>query len=598
MKKILLLLIPAFILTLFILTLLALPLQANPFSNLPSNHWSYNAVNQVASSGIMKNYSNGMFNDNSSVSRYQMATIITNLLKLSNKKGASPRAQKMLKKLAEEFCPELELLGAEEIVHNFNKNSSSQIISCMPDYNIFSGDSAADTLTSGGSDSGGSAKPIKVTQCEDNKISLPDKNDTLKFGGSLMIRPEFASVGRPAAAPGQDSKSVTWYAVRLNVTKKIDKADLYAEIHQYGYWGEREDNNPYSLGTMTSVNANGTNSGFKEFWAKLYFNDEKKHSLTLGRQGFRFDMPMHMALCDWRGPGRTFDAILYENKINKDLDWNLFYSKVNQDENWYGSTLIAGVPAPEQDSDFMGLNIHWNKIKNNRLSLVYYEKTTDDLGDVNTNLKDKTQTTGLDWKGNKNNYKYRLHYARQDGYNVNALGAKTDYDGNMLELQLAYQLNNKNELGLNYVRFSGDDAGPDNTAYQPVFPACHAYLGYADQFLLSNIKDLSFSFKHKATDTLSWSLDFHQFTLDKISSAPAYYGYGMPAYARPAHGAANTEDDLGFEWDLTASYKFSKNISFKLGHSKFTSGDYFTDPQQGGYGFDANWTFISSDITF
>lgn len=556
---------------------------ANPFSNLSKSHWAYKSVNKIVSSGLMENYKNGMFTDNMTITRYQMATIVKNLLSISITKGCSESSKTTLKKLAEEFCPELELLGSESIIAKFNADSDNKIIKCIPDYTCFSSAKSSSN---------------EVGQCRETPIAKISEKSDVKFGGGLMIRPEFTSVGRPATNPGEDSKSVTWYAIRLNALKKLDRVDLFAEIHQYGYFGEREDANPYTLGTMTNNNSNGTNTGFKAFWAKLYLDKENKQTLTIGRQGFRFDLPMHTALCDWRGPGRRFDGILYENKINKDFDLNLFYSKVNQDENWYDKLVVAGIALPEQDADYMGFHLHWNKIINNKFTLLYYEKTMDDLGDININTKSKTKTLGLDWYGKKNNYKYRLHYADQGGYSLNNTLAKTDYNGNMLLLELSYKIAAKNELGVQYTRYSGDDNGTDNTAFQPLFPACHKYLGYADQFLMSNIKDVSFSLKHKATSSLNLEIDFHKFTLDKVSSAPAYYGYGMPTYSRPAHGVANNEDDLGFEWDLTASYKYSKNVTLKFGHSKFSSGDYFTDPQQGGYAFDTNWSFIHSDIKF
>ena len=84
---------------------------ANPFSDVPAGHWAYGAVNSVVNSGMMKGYPKGMFKGKETVNRYQMATIISRLLKRA---GGSNDAdvRRTLDRLGEEFMDELDLIGA------------------------------------------------------------------------------------------------------------------------------------------------------------------------------------------------------------------------------------------------------------------------------------------------------------------------------------------------------------------------------------------------------------------------------------------------------------------------------------------------------
>jgi len=84
---------------------------ANPFSDVPAGHWAYGAVNSVVNSGMMKGYPKGIFKGKETVNRYQMATIISRLLKRS---GGSNDAdvRRTLDRLGEEFMDELDLIGA------------------------------------------------------------------------------------------------------------------------------------------------------------------------------------------------------------------------------------------------------------------------------------------------------------------------------------------------------------------------------------------------------------------------------------------------------------------------------------------------------
>jgi len=82
---------------------------ANPFSDVPMNHWAYDAVEQMAAKGILEGYPNGTFKGNRAMTRYEIAQMVARMM--ANGVGGADADK--LKKLIDEFAPELEALGVK-----------------------------------------------------------------------------------------------------------------------------------------------------------------------------------------------------------------------------------------------------------------------------------------------------------------------------------------------------------------------------------------------------------------------------------------------------------------------------------------------------
>ena len=74
---------------------------ANPFSDVPTGHWAYDAVNRLAAAGIVDGYGDGNFGGERLMTRYEMAQIVAKAMA----KGAN------VDRLAAEFADELDSLG-------------------------------------------------------------------------------------------------------------------------------------------------------------------------------------------------------------------------------------------------------------------------------------------------------------------------------------------------------------------------------------------------------------------------------------------------------------------------------------------------------
>jgi S-layer homology domain. len=59
---------------------LALPVMANPFADVPENHWAYEAVKQLAASGLVEGFPDGTFKGAEGMTRYQMAMVVARML--------------------------------------------------------------------------------------------------------------------------------------------------------------------------------------------------------------------------------------------------------------------------------------------------------------------------------------------------------------------------------------------------------------------------------------------------------------------------------------------------------------------------------------
>lgn len=84
---------------------------ANPFMDVPMNSWAYDAVGQLAASGIVSGYPDGTFKGNQPITRYEMASVTARALAVIDMEKASKQDVEMLKRLVVEFKDELDALG-------------------------------------------------------------------------------------------------------------------------------------------------------------------------------------------------------------------------------------------------------------------------------------------------------------------------------------------------------------------------------------------------------------------------------------------------------------------------------------------------------
>ena len=91
---------------------------ANPFSDVPRDHWAYDAVTQLAADGIVEGYGDGTYRGDRNITRYEMAQMVAKAMA----KDDMPASDKALvDRLAAEFADELNNLGVR--VSNLEKHA-------------------------------------------------------------------------------------------------------------------------------------------------------------------------------------------------------------------------------------------------------------------------------------------------------------------------------------------------------------------------------------------------------------------------------------------------------------------------------------------
>ena len=91
---------------------------ANPFSDVPRDHWAYDAVTQLAADGVIEGYGDGTFRGDRNITRYEMAQMVAKAMAKGDM-SASDRA--LVDRLAAEFADELNNLGVR--VSNLERNA-------------------------------------------------------------------------------------------------------------------------------------------------------------------------------------------------------------------------------------------------------------------------------------------------------------------------------------------------------------------------------------------------------------------------------------------------------------------------------------------
>jgi len=534
--------------TLAVSAMLIGSVQANPFTDVPSGHWAYNAINHVVQAGVMKGYRGGMFKGKETVSRYEMAIIISRLLNKMKGHEVSTDVRRTMDRLGEEFMDELDLIGARltALENAFHEH-----------------------VTDGGDMGSGTG---------------------VNISGEVRVRTELWDMDMAAATDVSDD--VTWHRTRINMEKAVGDADVYAQLQHSGSFGN-------------GANMNGTldddDLSLHQVYSNIHFGEDgNTRDLQVGRFEMAYGDETLIGSVNWSNVGRTFDGFRYTSReAGDDFGWDLFYTNLTDDNprSPMGADGVAGLnpvtglndDPSANDDQFMGLNLTWDEVLDGGLNVFYYKRNADNVAAGN-----RLNTLGFNWNRRDDDWNYYLQYAQQSG--DTAANAVPEYDGNMMRATVSYDYDEDKSVALDYHSYSGDDAGPDNGAWQRLYDTGHGILGLADTFTQgqafkaaatvgagtqTGIDDLSIHFKWNQDDTSSWGLAYHMFTANEV--------------------AANTDDDLGSEIDLTYSYQYSDDVSFDFGYATYSEGgdqDVGSATAQGISPRDRDFMWVTTNVNF
>lgn len=103
--------------------IMSLPVLADPFSDVPQDHWAYDAVQMLEEKGLVEGYPDGLFKGDRAMTRYEMAMVVARVIaKLEQVQASIPQIPDLsiyatksdletINKLLKEYKDELDALG-------------------------------------------------------------------------------------------------------------------------------------------------------------------------------------------------------------------------------------------------------------------------------------------------------------------------------------------------------------------------------------------------------------------------------------------------------------------------------------------------------
>ncbi|MBW7877076.1 MAG: alginate export family protein [Candidatus Cloacimonetes bacterium] len=570
-------------------------IKHHPFQNLPSWDHAYKAVNKICQLETVEGYEKGMFPEGTSITRYQMAQIIEDLMQNLSTRAVlnSPESLHLLQQQIKNFRAELSLQGADQgVMAKLEKiplNPKSSLTEVVAQTPIVSTDNEETSRQTPGVRSYDLTQPkIEKEKAPAGFVLRKDTENPIEFSGELRLRPSLRSVSRPPGNSGPETHDVLEYRARLGMEQKLDGVEWFMTLQQSGDFGE-QNLNPTGFTQLTAPG-----SGLELLHLGARFELNSRQNLVVGRQSLRISKPFVWdSQFDQRS--RTFDAIVLEDRLSKNFGNLFLVSRLAEDDITQTFALNNG---PDQDGYLFGASF-FRPAFDGKAQLFWLLRDTENPGMV-AGLKEELGSYGIAWDGKIKDLSLHLTLARQYGDQVQSGISQFQFDGDMQEIKLSHKFANDWSAHTEFVRFSGEKSGildGRQNAFQKMYGSGHSYVGKTDLIDTSNVKSFGFGVQKHIKENQSLSIVNHWISLDSASQ-PVVLRREMPAYIRNTlvHSPLNQETDLGQELDVTWTFRRSENLVFALTHAWFRSGDYFS--QNGVSDFDARYTYLSTEISF
>src|SRR5436309_7728197 len=177
------------------------PAFAQPFADVPTDHWAFDAIAELAAKGIIEGFPDGTFKGDRGVTRYEVAMIVARILarieaiKIPAPAAAAPTAPQVtradvqtIQRLVNEFRAELAALG------------------------------------------------VRVTAVEEELTALKTKTTNVAVTGDLRIRYHFYPTGSPSGPNAPSTAADANYRNRLTFTGQVTPGVSVTTRVRFGTW--------------------------------------------------------------------------------------------------------------------------------------------------------------------------------------------------------------------------------------------------------------------------------------------------------------------------------------------------------------------------
>ena len=291
----------------------------------------------------------------------------------------------------------------------------------------------------------------------------------------------------------------------------------------------------------------------------------KNTKFRLGRQQLNLDNVRFIGDIGFRQVMQVFDGVSVLNKSLPDTEiFAAHYEKITQitTEQRDGNLEIANIRYRLSPTEFLVAYGYLSNVNDLGFGNAWFGAAAlNNAGKPNINADQSNKTFGLRLDGTHPfNPNFRAHYTAE-------YAKQSDYaDGDKRIDAHYYRLGGG--LGFDNFNFRIDQellSSNDNKfAFQTPYGTNHLFQGWVDKFLAtprSGIKDTFITATYKYDDFLFFA-DYH-------------FIYADEDFNTVGGGASTNGNKYGTEWNIAATYNYSKNIMAKLEYGKFSEDDHY-----------------------
>ncbi len=291
----------------------------------------------------------------------------------------------------------------------------------------------------------------------------------------------------------------------------------------------------------------------------------KNTRFRLGRQQLNLDNVRFIGDIGFRQVMQVFDGVSVLNKSLPETEiFAAHYEKITQitTEQRDGYLDIANIRYRISPTEFLVGYGYFSNVNDLGFGNAWFGAASlNNPGKLNINADQSNKTFGLRLDGTHPfTPNFRAHYTAE-------YAKQSDYANGDSRID-AHYYKVGGGLGFDNFNFRVDQellSSNDNKyAFQTPYGTNHLFQGWVDKFLAtprSGIKDTFFTATYRYDDFLFFA-DYH-------------FIHSDDDFNTVGGGAATNGDKYGKEWNVAATYNYSKNIMAKLEYGKYTEDDHY-----------------------
>ncbi len=279
-------------------------------------------------------------------------------------------------------------------------------------------------------------------------------------------------------------------------------------------------------------------------------------NVKLGRQELAYGKQRLIASAGWNNFGNTFDAVSAQYAAGP-ATVDAFFAKLVGSQTSVYSENITGLNSLVKYSDAHTAD-----------AFVFYDNNTTPLlkGIDKGKARLGRYSSGITLMGKPKPFDYDAEVILQRGsYAVTDSSSVSSISAYLYSLSAGYLIDAESKLrvGVKFQVMSGDDNQKVGkySSYNTLFSSAHSFFGYMDFFPKSTpeygVRAYSAHSSMDLSPSLSWAADIYYYLYDAV-----------PTLKTPS-GAIVKDQSLGYETDLTMTYKYSTMVTINYGGSAF-----------------------------